>query len=289
VIGAVTEKAAGETGLKKGTAVINGGADQCMQAIGNGIIPDGIFACNIGTGGQISTSVSQPLYDSRLRVSTFAHAIPKKWNIMAAILNAGASLKWLAKQVLGTADYPVLDREAEKIKPGCEGLIFLPYLTGERILMNPDARGVFFGLAGKHDRYYMARAVMEGVVFALRDCLDIIVHDMGIPCKKIVAAGGGAAGDLWPQIQADILEQPIVRSLNTEQACLGAAITAGTGTGVYPDMLTASKELVKYETRVYEPQKENQSLYRQYQAIFRELYARNKDLFTQITNTSKGD
>jgi xylulokinase len=289
VIGNVTEKAARETGLEKGTPIVNGGADQCMQAIGNGILDEGVFACNIGTGGQISTGASKPLYDSLLRVSAFAHVIPGKWNIMAAILNAGASLKWLGKQILETSDYQTLDREAEKIPPGCEGLIFLPYLTGERILKDPDARGVFFGLTSRHDKYAMARAVMEGVVFALRMGLDIIVTDMGIPCKKIIAAGGGAAGVFWPQIQADILEQPIVRNLNTEQACLGAAIVAGIGVGLYPDARTAAKELVHYDNRIFEPRKKFQSVYREQYALFQELYERNRDLFKRIANSNKVD
>jgi xylulokinase len=288
MIGNITEQAALETGLQKGTPVINGGADQCMQAIGNGIIPRGVFACNIGTGGQVSTSVSRPLYDAQLRVSTFAHALPGKWNVMAAVLNAGASLKWLAKQVLGTVDYRGIDAGAEKVPPGCEGLIFLPYLTGERILKDPDARGIFFGLAGKHDRFYMARAVMEGVAFVLRDCLDIITGEIGIPCTKIVAGGGGAAGTLWPQIQADILEQPIVRSLNTEQACLGAAITAGVGAGVFANAESASNSLVQYADTLYEPRTQYQSLYREYHAMFRDLYTRNKDMFKKITALNTG-
>jgi xylulokinase len=287
VIGNVTEKAARETGLEKGMPVVNGGADQCMQAIGNGILSEGIFACNIGTGGQISTSVSRPLYDSKLRASTFAHAVPGKWNIMAAILNAGVSLKWLGKQILGTGDYQALDRGAEKTPPGCEGLIFLPYLGGERILKDPDARGVFFGLTGRHDKYYMARAVMEGVVFALRMGMDIIVNDMGIPCKKIIAAGGGAAGAFWPQIQADILGQPVVRSLAAEQACLGAAIVAGIGVGLYQDAWTAAEELVRYDGRIFEPRQKVQSVYRDYYALFQELYARNRDLFRKISDICK--
>jgi xylulokinase len=287
VIGSVTEKAARETGLERGIPVVNGGADQCMQAIGNGILSDGVFACNIGTGGQISTSASMPLYDSKLRVSAFAHAVPGKWNIMAAILNAGVSLKWLGKQILGTGDYQALDRGAEKTPPGCEGLIFLPYLGGERILKDPDARGVFFGLTGRHDKYYMVRAVMEGVVFALRMGLDIIVNDIGIPCKKIIAAGGGAAGAFWPQIQADILEQPVVRNLTVEQACLGAAIVAGVGVGLYQDASTAAKELVRYDNRIFEPRQNLQSLYRDYYALFQELYERNQDLFKKITTMCK--
>jgi xylulokinase len=253
-----------------------------MQAIGNGIIGDGIFACNIGTGGQISTSVSGPRYDIQLRASTFAHAIPGKWNIMAAVLNAGASLKWFARQVLDTGDYRALDREAEKIRPGCEGLLFLPYLTGERYLKDPGARGVFFGLTGRHNRFSMARAVMEGVVFALKDCLGIITDDIGIPCKKIIAAGGGAAGSLWPQIQADILGYPIVRSLASEQACLGAAITAGIGTGVFPDAASAAASLVKYDDRVYEPREEFGRMYREQYAVFRDIYDRGKDIYPKI-------
>jgi xylulokinase len=287
LIGGVTAAAAGETGLAKDIPVINGGADQCMQAIGNGIIGEGIFACNIGTGGQVSTSVSRPLYDSRLRVSTFAHAVPGKWNVMAATLSAGASLKWFAKQIAGITGYPELDRGVERVPPGSEGLIFLPYMMGERILLDPDTRGMFFGLTSKHDRYHLARAVMEGVAFGLRDCLDIIVNDIGIPCKKVVAAGGGAAGDTWLQIQADILDQPMVRSLNSEQACLGAAITAGIGTGVYAGAEAAAAELVRYEDRVFEPGPDNRQTYREYRAIFRELYLQNKELFKRITVLSK--
>jgi xylulokinase len=206
---------------------------------------------------------------------------------MAAILNAGASLKWLGKRILETNDYQALDRGAEKIPPGCEGLIFLPYLGGERILKDPDVRGVFFGLTGRHDKYYMARAVMEGVVFALRMGLDIIVNDIGIPCKKIIAAGGGAAGFFWPQIQADILEQPVVRNLTAEQACLGAAIVAGIGVGLYKDAWTASQELVHYDDRIFEPRQKLRSVYRDYYALFQELYERNQDLFGKITSICK--
>ncbi|MDR2500447.1 MAG: xylulokinase [Treponema sp.] len=281
LIGTVTEQAAQESSLRRGTAVVNGGADQGMQAVGSGIIEEGVFACNIGTGGQISTTLSSPRYHEKFRVNVFAHVLPGKWNIMAAMLNAGASLKWLARQVLGADDYQALDREAEKIAPGCEGLIFLPYLTGERFLQDPSARGVFFGLTAKHNRFHLVRAVMEGVVFALRDCLDSIVQDMGVPCKRIVAAGGGAAGSLWPQIQADILERPLVRGLNTEQACLGAAIIAGVGAGVYPDAGSAVRELVQYGSR-YEPRIAYQARYREYRALFQELYARNKDMFHRI-------
>jgi xylulokinase len=120
-------------------------------------------------------------------------------------------------------------------------------------------------------------------VFALRMGLDIIVTDIGIPCKKIIAAGGGAAGSFWPQLQADILEQPVVRNLASEQACLGAAILAGIGVGLYKDARTAAQELVRYDDRIFEPQQQLRSVYRDYYALFQELYGRNQDLFRKIT------
>lgn len=284
IIGKVTAFAAEETGLAAGTPVGNGGGDQYMQAVGNGIIEEGVFACNIGTGGQISTSTALPVVDPMHRVSTFAHVLPGKWNVMGAMLNAGAALKWLDKQVIAVGDYALLDAEAEKLPPGSEGLLFLPYLTGERTpLMDPDARGVFFGLTPKHNRYHMAKAVMEGVVFALKDCMDIITQDMGIACQKVIAAGGGAQSGPWLQMQADILGYPIHRSLVAEQACLGAAIAAGVGVGSFDDFVSASRRFVRLDDAVYTPIDQNQRRYAEYRHIFGQLYQNNKALFGELT------
>ena len=284
MVGRVTAEAARETGLSRKTAVVNGGADQAMQAIGNGIIDDGVFASNIGTGGQMSTSMDRPIFDPLLRTSTFAHALPGRWYVMGGILSSGASLKWLGQKVLLDTDYAALSAEAEKTPSGSGGLVFLPYLTGERTPhLDPDARGVFFGLTSGHGRAHMVRAVMEGVTYALRDCLDIITG-MGLPCRRLIASGGGANSPLWLQIQADVLEHEVHRSLVAEQACLGAAITAGVGAGVYGGFSEACGKLVKFDGKVYQPQPESVKIHRECLEIYREIYRFGRGLFRKLND-----
>lgn len=280
--GNVTPEAAAVTGLSRKSWVVNGGADQAMQAIGNGIVKDGIFAANIGTGGQVSTSMGKPVFDHELRTSSFAHALPNRWYVMGAVLSSGLSLKWLAGNILGGADFGQLSEEASKVPPGSGGLLFLPYLTGERTPhLDPDARAVFFGLTLGHDRYHMVRAVMEGVVYAFRDCLEVILG-MGLPCKRMIASGGGANSPLWLQIQADILGYDVHRSLVKEQACLGAAITAGVGTGLYSDFAGACSRLVKFDDKVYRPIAANAERYREGYQVYREIYRLDKGLFKTL-------
>jgi len=278
--GEVTRAASEECGLKKGTSVISGGADQCMQGIGNGIISGGVFSCNTGTGAQISTCVPEPVFDTEGRVSTFAHVIPGRWNVQGSVLSAGAALKWLASSVIGFSDYKALDAGAAKTRPGADGLLFLPYLAGERTpVMDSTARGIFFGLGFGHNRFHLARAVMEGVAFALRDCLDLIVSGMGIRMEKIIASGGGAKSPLWLQIQADILETPLARTKTAEQAALGAAINAAVAARAFNSYGEACGKLVQTEDKICEPHKEYASLYREKKEIYNALYRQNKALF----------
>lgn len=282
VVGGVTREAAAATGLPVGAKVVNGGADQAMQAIGNGIVEDGVFAANIGTGGQISTSMAQPVFDRELRTSTFAHALPGRWYVMGAILSSGASLKWLAGKILGETDYAALSAAAVEVPPCSQGLLFLPYLTGERTPhLDPDARAVFFGLTLGHDRRHMVRAVMEGVVFAFRDCMEVI-SGLGLPCRRLIASGGGANSPAWLQIQADILGHEVHRSLVAEQACLGAAITAGVGAGLLPGFTEAAREFVRFDSRVYTPKRENSERYEKGYEIFREVYRLERELFKRL-------
>lgn len=279
LIGTICLRAAKETGLAPGTRVINGGSDQCMQGIGNAIISEGDFACNIGTAGQISTCSGKPVFDRELRTNTFAHALPNRWNIMGACLSSGVSLKWLAHSVLGVSDFQELDRGAENRPAGCGGLLFLPYLAGERTPhLDPDARGVFFGLTMARDRFDLARAVMEGVVYSLKDCIGVL-EEMGLVCRRVIASGGGANSPLWLQMQADIFEREVYRSLSNEQACLGAAITAGVGAGVYRNFEEPCGSLVQLDRRVWRPNPENVRAYRSYYPIFQELYRVNKPVF----------
>lgn len=282
VVGNITPEAAELTGLCESTLVVNGGADQCMMAVGNGIIEDGIFASNIGTAGQISTTVRNPIYDPLLRTNTFAHVLNDRWNLMGACLNSGISLKWIAKQVLDEVDYESIDCAVKKRPIGGNGLFFLPYLTGERTPhMDSLARGVFFGLTLDHDKISLERAVMEGVIFALKDCFSVLM-ELDIPCEKIVAAGGGARSDVWLQMQSDVFERPVFRSASDEQASLGAAITAAIGSGAFSNYADACDCCVKKPEIVFYPIKENVTIYREMYPVYRELYRANKHIFCNI-------
>jgi xylulokinase len=282
VIGTVTAAAARDTSLTKGTKIVNGGGDQFMQGIGNGITDEGFYAGNIGTAGQVSACSARPVYDKLLRTNTFAHAIPGRWNVMGACLTSGVSLKWFARSILGINNFADVDREAAKLKPGSEGLIFLPYLSGERTPhLDASARGMFCGLTLGHGKYHMARAVMEGVTYSLRDCMELLAG-MGIPCECVVASGGGANSAVWMQMQADVLGREVRKSRVSEQACVGAAITAGVGAGIYPGYQEACREVVKFEDRIFSPMRENAEAYGEHYEIFRELYAANRSSFEKL-------
>ena len=289
VVGHVTQRAAQETGLSENTLVVNGGGDSFMQAIGNGIIHKGVFSSNIGTAGQISTTVDSPDYDRQLRANTFAHVVPGRWQLMGGCLNGGISLKWIAKQILGDTDYTQVNQAAAGCPAGCNGLFFLPYLAGERTPhMDSKARGVFFGLTLDHGRADMERAVMEGVAYALKDCMNVLL-EAGAKCNRIIAAGGGARSDIWLQIQANVFERDVYRSATVEQACLGAAITAAVGAGAYPDFETACDRCVDSPREVFHPQDKTAALYRRLYPIYREIYQKNKELFARIDAEMHGE
>lgn len=282
VVGTISKLAAQQTGLSVHTKVVNGGADQCMQGIGNGITEEGIFSSNIGTGGQMSACFSKPVHDQYLRTNTFAHSIDGKWNIMGACLSSGASFQWLRDRIIADRDTESINTQCGKIPCGSEGLIFLPYLSGERTpYHNPNARGMFFGLMLNHNQYHMARAVMEGVVYSLNDCL-LILRGMGMECRKVVASGGGAKSEVWLQIQADVYNQEIYKTMSDEQACLGAVMTAGVGIGIYKGYADACAQVVRYDKKIYEPKQEHVRIYKEYFELYQELYRCNSKYFDRI-------
>lgn len=283
IAGTVTQEAARETDLKPGTKVVFGGGDQPMQAVGNGIVSPGTVSSTIGTGSIIFTPSDKPLYDKQLRMHTFSNAVPKMWSIMGATLCGGLSLRWLKDNIIRSKDYKSIDANAEIIPAGSEGLLFLPYLGGERTPhMDPYARGIFFGMTYKHTHGHMARAVMEGVAFALRDSLEIF-RNLGIKTNKVIASGGGAKSPLWLQIQADIFNQEVYTTKMTEQACTGAAIMAGVGSGCYSTVQEACGQIVKHNSEPVVPDHNNAKIYDYYFDIYKELYERNKDLFRKMT------
>jgi len=283
VAGFLLLKAARDIGLLEGIPIVYGGGDQSMQAVGNGVIRPGILSSTIGTGGQLFITLDKFTYDPKLRIHTFCHAIPGTYHLLGAILSAGLSLKWLKENILYTSDsYRIFDKEADNIKIGSEGVIFLPYLLGERSpYMNPQARGVFFGLSLKHHRAHLIRAVMEGVVFALRDCLEVF-EELGIKIEQIIASGGGAKSRVWRQIQADVFNKEISMTQSIEQAAIGAAILSGVGVGIYKDTEEGCKKVVKLKEEKIKPVPENVDIYNQQFKIYQSLYQDLKGDFKRL-------
>ena len=282
IAGSITKKAAEETGLAEGTPVSYGGGDTPMTAIGNAILSPGEASVSVGTSGQLFVAIDRPKYDPQLRTHTFCHAKKDSWYIMGAILNACLAQNWFDNSVLNDGDYALLGAAAEKVPAGSKGLLFLPYLTGERTPhMNEHASGAFLGLTLEHDRVCMHRAVLEGVAFALKDALQII-NALDIPLNRILIAGGGAKSALWRQIISDVFEMPLYRSASKEQASMGAVICAQIAAGVYGSLEEACRAQVKYSDEVTEPKPENFRLYRESFALYQEAYGANKSLFERL-------
>jgi len=276
VAGHVTREAASETGLAEGTPVACGGGDQPVAAVGNGVVGPGVVLSTIGTGGQLLTPLNQVIVDPGLRTHTFCHVLPGRWFLMGAILSAGLCLRWFRDNFGGS--YQELDREAAPIPAGSEGLLFLPYLTGERTPhMDPDARGVFFGLGLRHSRAHLIRAIMEGVVLAMRNSLEIM-KDLGVNPRQGIASGGGARSPLWRQIQADVYNMELTTAKVPEQAAFGAALIAGIGTGVYESVEAACHKTVTYGPPTC-PIEENVRRYQDCYQIFKDLYRNVRDNF----------
>jgi len=283
VVGEVTREASHETGLKLGTPVVAGGGDQAMTAVGSGVVRQGALLSNIGTGGQLFTPIDDFRVDEALRIHTFCHAIPGTWHLQGAILSAGLSLRWFRERLAPRKSFEALEAEASSVQPGSGGLVFLPYLIGERSPhLAPLARGVFVGLTYDHTRAHMVRAIMEGVGFALRDSLEVF-RSLGVRVNKGIASGGGARSGLWRHIQADIFGMGLAAMGVEEQAALGAAITAGVGIGFYTGLQEGCASLVRYGS-ITEPMPGNTLIYdRIYRTVYRELYGKLKDDFRALS------
>jgi xylulokinase len=287
VAGHLTAAASAELGLKAGIPVIAGCGDQPAQAIGNGLIAPGMASVNTGSGGQVCVPLALMSGGVRgdQRVHVFNHAVPDMWYVLGAILSAGLSLRWL-RNLTGLEGnpeaYPILSAEAARVPPGADGLIFQPYLSGERTPhMDGLARGTFIGLSYHHGRGHLAKAIMEGVAFALRQALEISLS-LGGTIERVIVAGGGAESDVWRQIQADVFGLSLRQTMLTEQASVGAALLAGVGTGVYPDFKQACQQTVRYGS-VTEPDAKRHELYDGLYDQFVELYPRLRDDFHKLS------
>ncbi len=249
ITGTVDGEGAAATGLLAGTPVVAGGGDQAANAVGVGAITPGVVALSLGTSGVVFASTEGASVDPEGRVHAFCHAVPGRWHMMGVMLSAAGSLRWLRDAVAPQRSFEELVAGAAEVPAGSDGLIFLPYLTGERT-PHPDplARGAFVGLTVRHDLRHLTRAVMEGVAFGLRDGLDLMVDAGLAPPVQIRASGGGTRSGLWRQILADVLASEIAVVGTEEGAAYGAALLAAVGAGWFPTVDEAVGSIIEVET-----------------------------------------
>jgi xylulokinase len=288
---AICRTAAGETGLPVGLPVAGGGGDNACSAVGNGVIEEGIVAVSVGTSGTVFSPMDEPKMDPKLRVHTFCHAVPGQWHAMGVVQSAGGSLRWFRDELCGEEKaeaegrgldpYEIITGRASKTPLGSEGLLFLPYLTGERTPhADPNARGVFMGLGLRHTKAHMARSVMEGVCYGLRDSLEIL-GEMSLPLSEIRNTGGGSRSPFWRQMQSDVFGAPLVAMEIDEGAAFGAALLGGVAGGVWPDVPAACAATVRTKEPV-RPDGEASGVYDRYYAVYRDLYASLKENFARV-------
>jgi xylulokinase len=272
---------AAELGLPAGIPIAAGGGDNAAAAVGCGVVEEGIASSSIGTSGVLFAYTPQFTPDPSGRLHAFCHAVPGAYHLMGVTLSAGGSLNWW-RQVLGEQhDYDALIELAASAPVGSEGLLFLPYLSGERTPhLDPSARGAFFGLTARHRLNHLTRAVMEGVTYSLADCLQLMI-DLGVKLNHIRAIGGGARSELWRQIQADVFGMPVRQTAVEEGPAYGAALLAGVTAGQFKDVHEASS-LVRLRPEVAEPNRDNAQLYRRYLKIYRDLYPATTAAMAQL-------
>lgn len=279
IAGTVLDSVSEELGLKKGTKVVYGGGDQPVQGVGNGAISNGLMYTNIGTSGQVSIFSDKPVHDTEYRTHTICHAIKNGWSIFGATLSSGLALKWLKNKILCSDDYAGMCSSASDVPAGSEGALFLPYLAGERTPhFDNDAKAVFHGLTLSHDRRHMIRAVMEGVVYSLKESF-ILFENMGYQVNSVIAAGGGSRSDVWVQMQADIFGKPVKVIKVNEQACLGAAMIAGVACGLFDSYQHAINTFIKFKSKVFEPDLGKKGVYEDGFMRFKQLYIDNYESF----------
>jgi len=293
ITGRVTQGAAEETGLEPGINVVGGGGDAVIQTTGTGVLEPGIMGTTIGTAGNVTMALDRCYKNPEGKLQIFCNNVPGRWHAMGVTLSAGGSLKWI-KDVLGGTEgeglsdsgedsYEFLTREAEQARPGSEGLIFLPYLTGERCpYSDPNARGTFIGLTNRHKRSHLIRSVLEGVILSLWDVTQVM-REMGVSITQVRTSGGGALSPLWRQIHADVFNQTVSTvSGSGEGGAYGAALVAGAAVGVWSSVEEALSVL-EIETETH-PVAENVPRYERLYDIYRKLYGRLKPAFDELSS-----
>ena len=279
VTGHLTDEAASLTGLRPGIPVVGGAGDQAANGVGTGAVEPGTVAVSLGTSGVVFAATDRPVIDSDARLHSFCHAVPGLWHQMGVMLSAAGSLRWFRDAIAPDASFAELSLEAGIVAPLSEGLLFLPYLTGERTPHpDPEARGAFVGLTVRHTRAHLARAVMEGVAFGLRDSLEIIREQSEV--REIRVAGGGAESPVWLQILADVFGAEVRTVDVPESAAFGAALLAAVGTGAYVTVGDAVAATIRTGER-YQPGAATDR-YEEAYGIYQDLYPALRDITHQL-------
>lgn len=291
ITGTITEQAAALTGLAAGTPVVGGAGDNAAAAVGTGVVEDGKAFTTIGTSGVVFAHTSDITIDKKGRVHTFCCAVPGCWHVMGVTQGAGLSLKWFrdnfcnaereTAKYMGVDEYYLMDKQAEQVPIGANRLLYLPYLMGERTPhLDPNARGVFFGLSAMHTKRDMLRAVMEGVTYSLRDCVEVC-REMGVSVSDMMACGGGGSSPLWRQMLADLYGCSVKTASSKEGPALGVAILAMVGAGIYESVPAACKAVIRTD-KVQEPVQENIPQYETYYQLYRKLYPAMQEQFAAL-------
>jgi len=276
----ISDQGAGHTGLNPGTPVVGGAGDQAGGAVGMGIVRAGAVSATIGTSGVVFAATDNPAMDPKGRVHTFCHAVPGRWHVMGVTQAAGQSLRWMRELLKngGKLDYDQLTLEAAAVPPGSDGVLWAPYLMGERTPhLDPNARGTLTGLAASHTRGHVARAVLEGVAFSLKDTFSLFA-EMKVPVNSVRLGGGGAKSELWRQIQADAYGHEVEILAAEEGAAYGGALLAGVGAKWWNSVEEACDSVVEVQKRV-KPDPQAKTVMRKQYANYRLLYPALKPLF----------
>ncbi len=283
VTGRVSETAMEATGLAAGTPVVGGGGDQAAQAVGVGAVQPGIIALTLGTSGVVFAATEAPLIEPDGRLHAFCHAVPDQWHFMGVMLSAAGSLQWYRDTLAPEMEFDELLSEAESISPGSEGLLFLPYLTGERT-PHPDplARGAWVGLTVRHSRAHITRAVLEGVAYGIKDSFTLIQQAGLGEIEEVRLSGGGARSPLWRQIMADVLGETLVTVNTTEGAAYGAALLAGVGAGLFESVPEACRQTIRVTGRT-EP-REATAVYQDRYPLYQALYPALAEQFRRLAD-----
>jgi xylulokinase len=286
ICGRISEAGATHTGLKAGTPVVAGAGDQAGGAVGMGIVRAGAVSATIGTSGVVFAATDSPAMDIHGRVHTFCHAVPGRWHVMGVTQAAGLSFRWfrdLLRSASSDLSYDDLTREAATVPAGSDGVLWAPYLMGERTPhLDPSARGTLTGLAASHTRAHVTRAILEGVAFSLKDTFSLFA-EMRVPVDTIRLGGGGARSPLWRQIQADVYSHEVEILAAEEGAAYGAALLAGVGAKFWASVDEACDAVVKVQQRVRPDPGGAKVLAIQYEN-FRRLYPALKPLFAQLNS-----